>query len=99
MLIADTAAEIASLLLVRDIKKWNERRGRWKEMLSGDKGAGVQTLCWGKLAKDYRLNLTSFWPLFASYLFRSMRVCSFMGQVHTPLHIHIQRGWGWCGGL
>lgn len=33
MPIADTAAEIASLLLVRDIKKWNERRGRWKEML------------------------------------------------------------------
>lgn len=33
MLIADTAAEIASLLLVRDIKKWNERRGRWKGML------------------------------------------------------------------
>lgn len=33
MLIADTAAEIASLFLVRDIKKWNERGGRWKEML------------------------------------------------------------------
>lgn len=28
MLIADTASEIASLLLVRDIKKWNERIGR-----------------------------------------------------------------------
>lgn len=33
MLIADTATEIASLLLVRDIKKWNERRGRCKAML------------------------------------------------------------------
>lgn len=27
MPIADTAAEIASLLLVRDIKEWNEGRG------------------------------------------------------------------------
>lgn len=33
MAIADTAAEIASLLLARDVKKWNERRGGWKEML------------------------------------------------------------------
>ena len=33
MPIADTAAEIASLLLVRDIKEWNESGGRWKEML------------------------------------------------------------------
>lgn len=33
MPIADTAAEIASLLSVRDIKEWNERRGGWKEML------------------------------------------------------------------
>lgn len=53
MPITDTAAEIASLLLVRDIKKWNERRGRWKKMLSGDKGAGVRALCCGKPPKDY----------------------------------------------
>lgn len=33
MMIADTAAEIASLLLERDIKQLNERRGSWKEML------------------------------------------------------------------
>lgn len=31
--IADTAAEIASLLLVRNIKKRNEVRGRQEEML------------------------------------------------------------------
>lgn len=33
MPIADTAAEIASLLLLRDIKKLNERKGGWKGML------------------------------------------------------------------
>lgn len=33
MLIADTAAEIAPLLLVWDIKKVNEQRSGWKEML------------------------------------------------------------------
>lgn len=83
MLIADTAAEIASLLLVRDIKKRNERRGRWKEMLSGDKSTGIRTLCWGKLVKDYRFKSLPFWPLFAAYLCRPVRVYSSSHQVHT----------------
>lgn len=80
MLIADTAAEIASLLLVKDIKKQNERRGRWKEMLSGDKRTGENTFCWGKLVKDYRFKSLLF-PAFIWCLFiQTCKVIFF----HTP---------------
>lgn len=91
MLIADTATEIASLLLVRDIKKWNvnrevDRRGR----RDGNKSAGVWTLCWGKLVKDYRLKS----PLFLAFIwYLFIHICeapvySFSDQV--PPHTYMQ---------
>lgn len=70
-----------------------EREKRWME---GDAEMGIRVqargrcagVSWGRITAP---NLSSFWPLLCSYLFKSLRLDSpLMPGIHTHTRLHTQ---------